>query len=152
MRHAGSRLIEQNELWIRRQHDAELNPLPLTMRELAHRALCRAGEADTLQHLIDHAIDALAGMDAARREPDILAQLSSLMLGFRKLRDVSASILEGYELAAFWQRDRIVGVTFPALARRCGCFQFGGLSVFLGLDHMCWRERNDLARLTLYTR
>ncbi len=34
--------------------------------------------------------------------------LCGLVLGLRKLRDVSASILKGYELAAFWQRDRVI--------------------------------------------
>src|ERR1019366_6255724 len=72
MRHTGGRFIEQYELGIRRQHDAEFNPLPLTVGKLADQAPCRAGEADTLQHLIGHGIGTLARMDAAGCEPDIL--------------------------------------------------------------------------------
>ena len=73
MRHAGGRLVEQDELGIGRQHEAEFDPLPLTMGELADQALGRAGQADPLQHLVDHALGCVAGMDAARRQPDVLA-------------------------------------------------------------------------------
>src|SRR5258708_6224100 len=78
MRHAGGRLIEQNQFGIRRQHDAEFDPLPLTVGELADQALCDSVKADTLQHLVDHRVDALARMDAACREPDVFAHAQAI--------------------------------------------------------------------------
>ena len=70
--HPGRRFVEQDERRLGRKHDAEFDPLPLTMRELANCPPCRGRETDALQHFVDHRQCASFGMNAARRKPNIL--------------------------------------------------------------------------------
>src|SRR6516165_324643 len=78
MRHAGGRLVEQDELWIGRPDEPQLDPLPLAMRELTDHAMSCMRQAEALQHLVDHAPGALARMEAAWRKMDVFAHAQAV--------------------------------------------------------------------------
>src|SRR6202044_3525938 len=53
IRHAGHRLIDQEELWILRQQHADLEPLLLAVRQAAGKAVAHRSEASGRQNFVD---------------------------------------------------------------------------------------------------
>src|SRR5690242_19371007 len=73
MRHAGRRLVEQDKFGIGREYEPKLDPLSLSVGELADDHVGRLRHADALKHLVDKAPRLLTGVNATCRKPDVLA-------------------------------------------------------------------------------
>ena len=72
VRHAGCRLIEQDQLGFARQHRTDFNPLPLAMRELAHDVISTPGKMNLVQHFLHQCLGTHWRVAPTCRQPDVL--------------------------------------------------------------------------------
>ena len=71
--HPGGRLVEQDEIGLAAQNDAEFDPLTLAVRQLADQAVGKATEGETLDLVFDRAVRRPALVVARRGNPEIVA-------------------------------------------------------------------------------
>ena len=73
VRHAGGRLVEQDQLGVPGQHGAELDPLPQPVGQPADRSARQRREADPLEDLLGDRARPLGRVRAAGGQPEVLA-------------------------------------------------------------------------------